>query len=583
MKRILFFLCFMIAAYVQAQVPNKFNYQAVARNSLGQGIPNANIRIRITILDGGPAGTDVYSETRQTTTNQLGLFTVPIGSSGAVTTGNFAAINWGTGDKYIKVEVDPLGGTAFVSLGNTELLSVPYALYAVNGKIGPQGPVGPTGPQGSTGATGATGPAGPTGPQGVTGATGAQGLPGKNTLIATTAEPAGANCATGGVKQEYGQDTNGNGVLDASEINAALTKYVCNGATGTVANAWALGGNTGTTASDFIGTTDNQPVLFRTGNIMSGILDGLATHNTAFGFESLRSNTTGTYNTATGAGALDDNINGSTNASFGANSLLVNTSGGSNSSFGYSSLVNNTNGNYNTGIGKYALYYNTTMSYNTAIGYSAGDYYTGTNNTFVGAYASPSVNGFSNSTALGYNSVVTASNQVMLGSTAVTSVRAAGSYVIYSDGRFKKNLQQNVPGLDFIKLLKPVTYNYDVHALDAKLRGDMASRRSGRDDEPTRQADEKAMAEKEKIVYTGFIAQEVEKAAQQLHYDFSGIYKPKGDKDVYGLSYSDFVVPLVKAVQEQQQLIEEQKQKIERQDKQLSELLQRVERLEKKN
>lgn len=181
----------VVTINMQAQVPNKFNYQAVARNSQGQSLANANITLRLTILDGGANGNNVYSETRQATTNQLGLFTVGIGGPGATsTTGNFATIDWSTGNKYIKVEADPLGGNNFSVLGNTEMLSVPYALYAVNGKVGPQGPIGLTGPAGPVGATGpqgvpgpagATGPQGPiglTGPAGPIGATGPQGVPG---------------------------------------------------------------------------------------------------------------------------------------------------------------------------------------------------------------------------------------------------------------------------------------------------------------------------------------------------------------------------------------------------------------------
>jgi hypothetical protein len=552
MKQIVFLLFLFLAACAQAQVPNKFNYQAIARNSLGQGIPNANINVRITILDGGASGTNVYSETRQVTTNQLGLFTIAIGSAGAATTGNFATINWSTGDKYIKVEADPLGGTSFVQLGNTELLSVPYALYAVNGKIGPQGPTGATGPQ---------------------------GIPGRNTLIATTAEPAGANCATGGVKQEYGQDANGNGVLDAGEINAALTKYVCNGATGSITGAWALVGNAGTSTTDFIGTTDTKPLVFKIRNERSGLIDST---NTTFGYQTLLG-AGGGYNTAFGQAALKDNTTGATNVAVGALSLSENLTGGSNTAVGYVSLPNNTSGNYNTGLGKYSLYYNSNQSYNTAIGYSAGDYYIGSNNTCLGAYAAPNNDGFTNSTAIGYNSILGASNRVMLGNTSVASVLAAGSFVIYSDGRYKKNIQQNVPGLDFIKLLRPVTYNYDIHGLDTKLRGDRNSRKAGRDAELVNEIDEKAKLDKEKITYSGFIAQEVEESARQLSYDFSGIQKPQNANDVYGLSYSDFVVPLVKAVQEQQQLIEQQKLTIEKQDKQLSDLISRIEKLEKKN
>jgi hypothetical protein len=241
MKIMIPLLLFFCSVKSFAQAPNQFNYQAVARNSLGQNIPNADITLRLTILDGGATGISVYSETRKTTTNQMGLFTAAIGGSGAVsTTGSFASINWSTGKKYIQVEVDPLGGENFTVLGNTELLSVPYALYAVNGAAGVPGPAGLTGPAGAPGAAG------------------------RSSLIKTTAEAAGSNCATGGVKQEYGMDSNGNGLLDAAEINALLTKYICNGLTGGATNAWGLAGNASTTTANYIGTTDAKPVNFAT-------------------------------------------------------------------------------------------------------------------------------------------------------------------------------------------------------------------------------------------------------------------------------------------------------------------------------
>jgi hypothetical protein len=119
--------------------------------------------------------------------------------------------------------------------------------YVCNGAVGatglqgPAGVAGATGPQGAQGPiglTGPTGPAGTQGPQGIQGAAGTNGTngtngtDGKNTLAKTTTEAAGANCTTGGVKIEYGLDANNNGTLDAGEINATLTKYVCNGAVG---------------------------------------------------------------------------------------------------------------------------------------------------------------------------------------------------------------------------------------------------------------------------------------------------------------------------------------------------------------
>lgn len=100
------------------------------------------------------------------------------------------------------------------------------ALRGATGAQGAQGIQGIAGPQGPIGLTG------PQGIQGPAGTNGTNGLDGKNTLVNTTSEPTGANCANGGTKIEVGLDTNNNGILDSGEVNSSLTKYVCNGTTG---------------------------------------------------------------------------------------------------------------------------------------------------------------------------------------------------------------------------------------------------------------------------------------------------------------------------------------------------------------
>ena len=114
-----------------------------------------------------------------------------------------------------------------------------------NGATGAQGIQGLTGAQGIQGVAGTNGA---NGAQGIQGVAGTNGTDGKNTLAKTTTEAAGANCTTGGVKIEYGLDANNNGTLDVSEINASLTKYVCNGAVGATGATGAQGpaGATGT-------------------------------------------------------------------------------------------------------------------------------------------------------------------------------------------------------------------------------------------------------------------------------------------------------------------------------------------------
>lgn len=144
-----------------------------------------------------------------------------------------------------------------------------------------------------------------------------------------------------------------------------------------------------------------------------------------------------------------------------------------------------------------------------------------------------------------------------------------------SDGRYKTNIKENVPGLEFIKRLRPVTYTLDMDKLDAALNpsGKSASPRleHGAPTETTAQ-DAAAKNSAAQQIRTGFIAQEVEEAAQQSGFDFDGVDKPKNENDMYGLRYSEFVVPLVKAVQEQQQMIEELKKQIEKQQKEIDAL-----------
>jgi uncharacterized protein (TIGR02145 family) len=124
------------------------------------------------------------------------------------------------------------------------------------GLTGAQGPEGIQGDKGDTGLTGAQGLQGIQGDKGDQGDTGTNGTNGQNSLVKTTAEAAGTNCTSGGVKLEYGLDLNGNGTLDASEINGALTKYICNGIEGqggvTTAGTGMNVAGTGTTANPSI-------------------------------------------------------------------------------------------------------------------------------------------------------------------------------------------------------------------------------------------------------------------------------------------------------------------------------------------
>jgi len=201
MKRLLLLLCVLLVAIsANAQVPQAFNYQAVARDAGGNILAIQAVGIKFSILQGSSTGTLVYSETYTTTTNQFGLFTLALGQ-GTPVTGTFNTINWSTGAYWLKVEMDPTGGTSYVNMGTSQLLSVPYAIYAnstgtAGGSTGPTGPTGPTGTGGDGGPAGPTGPTGANGTNGTNGPTGATGVTGVNGITGPTG-PTGISSTNG--------------------------------------------------------------------------------------------------------------------------------------------------------------------------------------------------------------------------------------------------------------------------------------------------------------------------------------------------------------------------------------------------
>ena len=131
MKKLLLLLLVVLSSVAFGQAPNMINYQGVARNSVGNVLPNKKLTLRLSIRDGAATGTIVYKETRSVTTNSFGLFTVAIGGPGANdVSGTINGIEWGSAGKFIQVEVDPEGGSNFIDMGAAQLLSVPYALYS---------------------------------------------------------------------------------------------------------------------------------------------------------------------------------------------------------------------------------------------------------------------------------------------------------------------------------------------------------------------------------------------------------------------------------------------------------------------
>ncbi|MFN8243345.1 MAG: tail fiber domain-containing protein [Ferruginibacter sp.] len=318
----------------------------------------------------------------------------------------------------------------------------------------------------------------------------------------------------------------------------------------------------------FSNTNGNNNIAAVYGALYSNINGG---GNIANGLQTLYSNTSGSDNIALGTATMYFNSTGYANCAAGAYALENNTIGYNNTAFGYSALISNTNDIQNVANGTTALNFNTTGMSNSAIGYNAmrgntsgnnnaalGNAAlftntTGSNNTAIGTAADVSSGTLTNATALGYFAVVNASNKIRLGNASVTVIEGQVAYTFPSDGRFKTNVSEtDVKGLDFITRLRPVVNNFDTRKFEEFLTRGMSS------------ASRTAFLSQDysassSIRQSGFIAQEVELAAQASGYNFNGLHKPENENDHYSIAYSQFVVPLVKGMQEQQVMILELK------------------------
>ncbi|PNW14508.1 hypothetical protein C1637_05980 [Chryseobacterium lactis] len=259
MKKLSFLAASLASALVFSQVQDAMSYQAIIRNSSNQLVSNQNVGMKFSILKGSTTGTVVYSETQTQSTNINGLVTVKIGT-GTLVSGSYSTINWGADTYFIKIETDPGGSNNYTITGTSQLLSVPYALYAkTSGSSlpGPQGATGAAGPQGIQGLTGATGPVGAQGLAGVTGATGAQGIQG----ITGATGPVGAQGLAGVTGATGAQGIQGvtgatgpvgaQGLAGATGATGAQGIQGITGATGPV-GAQGLAGATGATGAQGI-------------------------------------------------------------------------------------------------------------------------------------------------------------------------------------------------------------------------------------------------------------------------------------------------------------------------------------------
>jgi hypothetical protein len=372
---------------------------------------------------------------------------------------------------------------------------------------------------------------------------------------------------------------------------------------------WQTTGNTGIVdGTNFIGTTTAANIQFRRNNLHAGriaatstsfglnaLTAGAATNGTAFGVNALAVNTAAN-NTAFGTNALAANTTSANNTAFGHNALAVNTpstdSGAQNTAIGSGALASLNGGNNNTAVGFNALtalgglsLFNTAVGSNAlknisaqasqenvAVGYNAlgntGATITGsvavganallnannntTRNTAVGLNAGSAITSGSDNVVIGANAQVptaSGSNQVRIGGTSIGYAGVQVAWTVTSDERWKNEIKDSALGLDFLQTLRPVSY--------------------------VRNNDVKAKTE------YGFIAQELE-AALITAGDPNNAIISKDDAGMYGVRYNDFISISVKAIQEQQEQIEELKKTNAELLKMNELVLKRLEALEQK-
>lgn len=128
-KFIILCMWLMATCLVQAQMPQAISYQAVARDAQGKVVAGKPVGIQVEILKGSPSGTVVFSETHKPTSSKTGTVNLLIGQ-GTSKTGTFSSIDWGTGTYYLQLSMDLNGGSNYVKVSTTQMLPVPYALYA---------------------------------------------------------------------------------------------------------------------------------------------------------------------------------------------------------------------------------------------------------------------------------------------------------------------------------------------------------------------------------------------------------------------------------------------------------------------
>ncbi|MDA9866053.1 DUF1566 domain-containing protein [Flavobacteriaceae bacterium] len=443
-----FVLLFFCLTFSYAQSPEKFTYQSIIKNSSGYLLKSQDVGLKISVLFNSSNGIPVYSEEHSVESNNNGLVTLIIGDG--VSSDVFSDIDWGAGEYFLKVEVDPQGGVNYVMEQTSQLLSVPYALYAGNSgsnlnllgqdyinltdqiltinKVDLADDVGGVLPVDNGGTGSSTVPM--VGVITAVDATNARSILGLGTS-ATTDSSDYATAAQGVLADSSLQDatvfaTAAQGVLAASSLqgadNSVATDMIADDAVTTAKLANITDG------SILIGGASDAPTVVAVSGDVTLANDGTVT--IAYGAIALDELTDAKLAGENFSGSLSIGhpmtaatlVTAAYNTAIGVTALDALTEGDLNVAVGYDALTANTTGIGNTAIGYEALKVNTIASYNVAFGNRAGNTIdTGSSNVVIGGDADVDDAAAINRIVIGKETIGLDNNTVTLGNGSITN------------------------------------------------------------------------------------------------------------------------------------------------------------------